>query len=213
MPGTAIVIGATGLTGQHLVNLLLESAGYGAVRAVGRKPLVIRHPKLQQSIISMDDEAALETALKGDVLFCCIGTTIKKAGSQAAFTAVDHDIPVRCGRIARKNGVPQFHLMSSIGAGKDARNFYLRTKGNTEEALKAMNFPALYIYRPSLLTGNRGEFRLGEQVSEWLSPVFSLLLQGGMKKYRPVKAAVVAERMLQKSKENEAGAHTVYFHV
>ncbi|MBO9155095.1 NAD(P)H-binding protein [Chitinophaga sp. GCM10012297] len=213
MPGTAIVIGATGLTGQHLVKLLLENSDYGTVRTVTRRPLPFQHPKLEQTVLQMEDDAALETALKGDALFCCIGTTIKKAGSQAAFTAVDHDIPVRCGRMARKNGVPQYHLMSSIGARQGARNFYLRTKGATEEALAGMNFPALYIYRPSFLTGNRGEFRFGEQLSQWLTPVFNFLLRGKLKKYRPVKAAAVAETMVKKSKEDEAGMHTVYFHL
>ncbi|RPD42475.1 NAD(P)H-binding protein [Chitinophaga barathri] len=213
MPGTAIVIGATGLIGQLLVQQLLDDGHYSEVRTITRKPLPLQHPKLKQTITSLENSVELEAALQGDALFCCIGTTIKKAGSQAAFTAVDHDIPVQCGHIARKNGVAQYHLVSAIGAKQGARNFYLRTKGATEAALAEMGFPSLYIYRPSLLLGDRKEVRFGEQAGQWLMPVFSFLLQGGMKKYRPVKAATVAETMLNKSKEKEGGVHTVYFNV
>lgn len=212
MPGTAIVIGATGLIGQQLVELLLSS-GYDAVKTISRRPLPLQHPKLEQSVASLEDGPELEEALKGDVLFCCIGTTIKKAGSQAAFTAVDHDIPVRCGRIARRNGVSQYHLVSAIGAKAGSRNFYLRTKGNVEAALTAMGFPSLYIYRPSFLVGERKEVRFGEQLAAWLMPVFNLVLQGNAKKFRPVKGATVAETMLRKSGEGEKGVHIVYFNL
>lgn len=212
MPGTAIVIGATGLIGQQLVQRLLHS-GYDEVRTVSRRPLPLEHPKLKQILTSLEGGPELEEALKGDALFCCIGTTIKKAGSRAAFTAVDHDIPVRCGQIARRNGVSQYHLVSAIGAKAGARNFYLRTKGNVEAALAATGFPSLYIYRPSFLVGDRKEVRFGEQLAQWLTPVFNLILQGNAKKYRPVKAATVAETMLKKSEEGEKGVHIVYFNL
>ncbi len=116
MPGTAIVIGATGLVGALLVQELLKDSHFEKVKALVRKPLPFRDGKLEQIVVDFTDEAALQSVLHGDVLFCCIGTTIKKAGSQEAFTAVDYDIPVRCGTIARRNGITQFHLVSSIGA-------------------------------------------------------------------------------------------------
>lgn len=209
MPQTAIVIGASGLVGNELVQALLQDETYSSVKAVVRRPLAIQHPRLVNLVLSFDDEKALTTALTGDVLFCCTGTTIKKAGSRKAFRAVDYDIPVRCGAIALKNNVSRFLLVSSIGANERSSNFYLRTKGETEQALMHMQYPSLYIFRPSLLMGRRKEFRFGEQVAQFLMPVFNFLLSGSRKKYRPVKAAVLAKNMIEKAKEEAPGVHVV----
>lgn len=212
MPGTAIVIGATGLVGSHLVQDLLQNSGYDKVKALVRKPLPFRDGKLEQIVVDFTDEAALQSVLHGDVLFCGIGTTIKKAGSQEAFTAVDYAIPMRCGTIARKNGIQQFHLVSSIGAQSSSKNFYLRTKGRTEAALRALQYPSLYIYQPSFLTGNRKEMRFGEQVALWIMPVFGFLLRGRWAKYRPVKAEDVAIKMRELSEKGSTGVHYILFH-
>lgn len=212
MPGTAIVIGATGLVGALLVQDLLANSGYEKVKALVRKPLPFRDGKLEQIVVDFTDEAALQSVLHGNALFCCIGTTIKKAGSQDAFTAVDYAIPVRCGTIARKNGITQFHLVSSIGAQASSKNFYLRTKGRAEAALRALEFPAIFIYQPSFLVGSRKEMRFGEQVALWVMPVFGFLLRGRWSKYRPVKAEDVARKMRELSEKGETGVHYVLFH-
>lgn len=209
MPKTAIVTGATGLIGNLLVQALLNDGTFDKVRAIVRKPLLIQDSRLENVVVSFEDDPALEQALQGDVLFCCIGTTIKKAGSQAAFTAVDHDIPVKTGAIALRNGVSQYHLVSSVGAKAHASNFYLRTKGQTEEALIRQGFPSLFIYRPSMLMGSRKEVRFGEQVAQLLMPVFSFLLKGRWRKYRPVKAETVALCMLENAKNGEKGVKVV----
>ncbi|WP_164714166.1 NAD(P)H-binding protein [Chitinophaga rhizosphaerae] len=212
MPGTAIVIGATGLVGSLLVQDLLENSGYAKVKALVRKPLPIRDGKLEQIVVDFTDDAALQSVLHGDVLFCCIGTTIKKAGSEEAFIAVDYAIPVRCGTIVRKNGIRQYHLVSSIGAQASSKNFYLRTKGRAEAALRALEFPAMYIYQPSFLIGNRKEMRFGEQVALWVMPVFGCLLRGRWSKYRPVRAEDVAKKMRELSEKGGPGVHYVLFY-
>lgn len=212
MRGTAIVIGATGLIGSLLVQDLLKNSQFTKVKALLRKPLPLRDGRLEQVVVDFTDDMALESVLHGDVLFCCIGTTIKKAGSQEAFNAVDYAIPVRCGTIARKNGITQFHLVSSIGAQASSKNFYLRTKGRTEAALRALQFPSLFIYQPSFLTGNRKEVRFGEQIAIMLMPVFSFLMRGRWRKYRPVKAENVAIKMRELSESGKTGVHYILFH-
>ncbi|MGX5817557.1 NAD(P)H-binding protein [Chitinophaga lutea] len=205
MPGTAIVIGATGLVGTQLTLALLKDGAYDHVRTVGRKPFPLSDPKLENVVIDMADDNALREALQGDVLFCCIGTTIKKAGSQAAFRAVDFDIPLRAATLSRENKVRQFHLISAIGARAASSNFYLRTKGEVEEALMKTGFPSLFIYRPSFLMGDRKEVRFGEQAALLLSPLMKLFLHGSLRKYRPVKAATVAQAMIGNAKRGTQG--------
>ncbi|SHK80166.1 Uncharacterized conserved protein YbjT, contains NAD(P)-binding and DUF2867 domains [Chitinophaga jiangningensis] len=205
MEKTAIVIGATGLTGTHLVSALLHDGYYTHIRVLVRKHWFNSRPGLESIIVDYSDEATLRTLIKGDVLFCCIGTTIKKAGSKENFRKVDFDIPVRCARIARENGVGQFLVMSSIGANLYSRNFYLRTKGQLEAAIEGVGFYSTSIFRPSFLLGQRQEFRLGEWLSKYLIQLFYFLLQGRWKKYRGIKAATVASAMLKVAKKNIPG--------
>jgi len=206
MPKTAIVIGGSGLIGNLLVQALLQDEAYSSVRALVRKPLAIQHPRLTNLVLRFDDENALNIALTGDVVFCCVGTTIKKAGSQAAFRAVDRDLPLRCAAVAHKNGVPQFQLVSAVGAKASSSNFYLRTKGETEDGLRKVGFASLYFLRPSFLIGNRSEVRIGEQIAAWLAPLLRILLP---KKYRPVKGVTVARKMIELDKSAQPGVHVI----
>lgn len=205
MNKTAIVIGATGLTGTHLVASLLHDPAFSKVKVLVRQPWAHARPKLESIIVDFDDEESLAAALQGDILFCCIGTTIKKARSQENFRAVDYGIPVKCARIAKEQGVSQFLLMSSINANPRSRNFYLRTKGQTEEAIQQAGFFSVNIFRPSVLIGQRNEFRLGEWIGKYLFQLFYFLLQGRWKKYRGIKAATVANAMIIAAKENDEG--------
>ena len=205
MNKTAIVIGATGLTGTHLVAALLQDPSFSKVKILIRQPWAHPRPGLESIIVDFDDAESLAAALQGDVLFCCIGTTIKKAGSQEQFRAVDYGIPVKCARIAREQGVSQLALISSIGANPHSRAFYLRIKGETEEAVQAMGFTGVYIFRPSVLIGTRNEFRLGEWLGKLLIQLFYFLLQGRWKKYRGIKAATVANAMIAAVKHADTG--------
>lgn len=207
MPQTAVVIGATGLTGSNLVNLLLHSPDFDKVKVLLRKPVLKQREGLEIIIVDFEDEEGLAAALHGDILFCCIGTTRRKAGSQEQFRQVDFNIPVRCATLAKRQGFSQFLLMSSVGANVNSRFFYLRTKGETEQAVTKLSFRSLHIFRPSALLGKRLDMRPGAILGQWLVQVFYFLLQGRWKKYRAIKASTVAKSMIAAAGKGEAGTH------
>lgn len=207
MSQTAVVIGGTGLTGRNLVTMLLHDERFSKVKVLLRTPTLKQRPGLEPVIVDFNDEEGLTQALTGDALFCCIGTTIRQAGSQEKFREVDFSIPVRCATIARKQGVRQFLLMSSIGASAISKNFYLRTKGETENAIMALAFPGYHIFRPSMLVGLRKDFRLGEWLGYILTGLFYFFLLGRWKKYRPIKASNVALGMIYAATNTPDGAH------
>lgn len=206
---TALIIGATGLIGSQLVDLLLESPLYEKVILFAKRPSGKSHVKLQEYVVDFDQPETYEHLVKGDDFFCAIGTTIKKAGSQSAFRKVDFDYPIVFSKIAKKNDVAQFLVVSSLGADKDSNNFYLKTKGEMEFDLTQANFKATKIVRPSLLLGPRSEFRLGERVGAVFMKVFSFLFIGKFKKYRPIESAIVARALFNLAQSNGKGS-TIY---
>jgi uncharacterized protein YbjT (DUF2867 family) len=187
--------------------MLLQDDRFSNVRVLLRTPTLTPRPGLEPIIVDFSDDESLSPALKGDVIFCCIGTTIRQAGSQEKFREVDFNIPVRCATIARRQGMAQFLLMSSIGASTTSRSFYMRTKGETENAVMALGYPGYHIFRPSMLVGVRKEFRLGEWFGYLLAGIFYFLLQGRWKKYRPIKAGNVALAMIHAAVNTPSGAH------
>jgi uncharacterized protein YbjT (DUF2867 family) len=207
MPQTAVVIGATGLTGTTLVTLLLHDPQFSKVRVLLRNPSFKQRPGLEVMLVDFNDEESLSGALEGDVIFCCIGTTIRQAGSKERFREVDFEIPVRCATLARRHGIQQFQLISATGANPRSRNFYQRTKGEVEQAIEKLGFPSLHIFRPSILLGVRKVFRLKEWLIILLVMVFYFLWQGRWRKYRPIKAANVARAMLSVAKKAPDGTH------
>ncbi len=198
----ATIIGATGLIGGHLLDMLLNDASFTTVRILIRRPLEISHPKLEKKLVDFSDMESFRLALEGtDVIFCCIGTTMKKMkGDQAAYRKVDYDIAVNAAKLGKANGCEKFVLVSAVGADSKSRNFYLRLKGETEEAVQASGIESVYTLRPSLLIGNRKEFRAGEKLAIWLMPLFSFLLPA---KYKPVKASEVARAMINAIKTGD----------
>jgi uncharacterized protein YbjT (DUF2867 family) len=193
----ALLAGASGLVGSFLLRQLLESPEYDRVIALGRRPLDLAHPKLTQVTA---DFAALDRVtadLRCDDAFCCLGTTIKRAGSPAAFRAVDHAAVLAFAWAARRNGARRFFLVSSLGADARSRVFYSRVKGETEEALAVLDFKTLAIFRPSLLLGPRTEKRLGERMGAMVLWLAEPLLLGRLRQYRAIRAEVVARAMLR----------------
>lgn len=193
----ALLAGASGLVGGILLRQLLESPEYKRVIALGRRPLELAHPKLTQVTV---DFAALDQVaadLRCDDAFCCLGTTIKRAGSPAAFRAVDHAAVLAFAWAARRNGAARFFVVTALGADARSRVFYNRVKGETEEALEVLDFKTLAIFRPSLLLGPRVEPRLGERIGAVVMWLADPLLLGSLRKYRAIQAEVVARAMLR----------------
>lgn len=202
MARTALIAGATGLVGGHLLRILLESPEYTQVITVGRRSLPLNHPKLNQQVVNLHHLDP--DLLKVDDLFCCLGTTIGKAGSQAAFREVDLEYPLNLGRVGKQAGIRSYLLVSSIGADTRSRFFYSRVKGETEESLKALGLPALHIFRPSLLLGERQERRIGEDIAA----IFTKPIAGLLGKYAPIAAADVARAMYHVARRAASGTRT-----
>src|SRR5512147_1182810 len=187
---TALLAGATGLVGGHLLRRLLADPRYRQVIAVSRKGLGIEHSRLRALITDFD---AIEAAIAGlgetvDGAFCALGTTIKIAGSRDAFRRVDFGYVVAFARAARLAGARRFMVISAIGASARSAIFYLRVKGETEEAVAALGYPALHIFRPGLLLGQRAESRPREALGMTLMPLLNPLMLGRTKAYRGIRA-------------------------
>ncbi len=204
---TAFLAGATGLTGGHCLKILLEDSLYSEIRVLTRKPLPLKHPKLREQIIDFDNLEQHGGFIAADHVFCCLGTTIKQAGSREAFRKVDLEYPVQIAQLARGNGATHYLLISALGANPDSRIFYNRVKGETEEKIKSITYPGVMIFRPSLLLGDREEFRTGEKVGEFLFRLVKPFLAGRLKKYRPVAAHKVARSMVELAKVELKGIH------
>ena len=206
---TAVVIGATGLIGNMVVEELLNDDAFSIVRTLTRKPLTIIHPKLQQKIVDFNDiNDYKEKFGEGDIIFCCIGTTQKKVqGDKEAYKKVDYDIPVNAARIGISRGYKKYVLVSAIGANESSSNFYLQLKGKTENAIKEFSFRSISIFRPAQLLGKRKEYRPEEKILQPITKFISLFLFGSLKKYRSIHAKDVAKAMVKESKQNNPGVH------
>jgi uncharacterized protein YbjT (DUF2867 family) len=197
---TALLLGATGLVGGHLLKQLLENPHYAQVVALTRRPLDVRHPKLRQEILDFDHPDA--SKIRGDDLFCALGTTLRKAGSKEAQYRIDCVYPFEVGKIARENGVRQFLLVSSVGADAKSSNFYLKTKGELEEKIQGLGFEHFVAARPSFLLGERKEFRLGERIGIALAKALAPLIP---RRYRGVGAEKVARALIAKANGGGVG--------
>jgi uncharacterized protein YbjT (DUF2867 family) len=191
--------------GRHCLRTLLAAPHYTEVVAIGRRPVALDHERLRQLVIDFERiEDALRSIVVDDV-FCCLGTTMQRARSREAFRRVDFVYPLALAKAARARGAKQFVLVSSLGANRQGRAFYLRTKGELEEALAALGFRALIIVRPSVLLGGRGESRPGETVAKVVMQLAAPLLIGRLRKYRPVAARRVALAMVAAANQDLSG--------
>jgi uncharacterized protein YbjT (DUF2867 family) len=202
---TALIIGSTGLIGSELLNLLLESSHYAKVITFVKRDTGIKHPKLTQHVIDFDKPETYKELVVGDDFFCTIGTTIKKAGSKEAFRKVDFEYPRQFASFALQNKVKQFLIISSLSADAKTGNFYLKTKGEIQDFLKDCNFESVAVLQPSLLLGNRTEFRLGEKVGAFFMKSLSFLFLGNLKKYKPIEGKTVAKALLKIAETNNKG--------
>lgn len=193
---TAILFGATGLVGGYCLELLLESPLYSNVKAFNRRKLNIQHPKYEEHIIDFDELENYADWIVGDDVFCCLGTTRKKAGSKAAFSKVDYTYVLEAAKVAAKNKANQFLLVSAVGADKDSMFFYNQIKGEIEVAVQQLNYWSIHIFRPSLLLGSRDEFRIAEKLATYASGIFNLVTDRLAPKYSAVHGEQVAKAMI-----------------
>jgi uncharacterized protein YbjT (DUF2867 family) len=204
---SALLVGASGLVGGHLLQLLLHEQRYKPVEVLVRRSLSIRDPQLNEHIIDFDHLDRNAELFRADDVFCCLGTTIRNAGSQEAFRKVDFTYVVQAAALASKNGAKQFLLVSSLGANPRSRAFYSRVKGEVEEAVSKLPFRGVHIFRPSFLLGEREERRRGEKLAIMLVKVLQPLMIAGWKRLRPVHAETVAAAMARVAGMNKQGVN------
>jgi uncharacterized protein YbjT (DUF2867 family) len=202
---TAWLAGGSGLVGSALLRMLLEDDDFAVVVSVGRRVLPVEHTKLVQVETDLATPADLETLPAPSVAFCCLGTTIKKAGSREAFRKVDHDAVILFAQAARKRGAQVFVHVTALGASPRSGNFYSAVKGETERDVGRVSFPSVYALRPSILDGDREESRPAEHVGLLVGRVIAPLLG----KYRPTPVANVAATMIALAKVPAPGVHVV----
>jgi len=201
---TAALIGATGLIGSYLLEELLNDPYFDTVRILIRRPIDITNPKLEKKIVDFNDSDSVLVALSNsDVVFCAIGSTMKKVkGNKDAYRKIDFEIPVNLARFCKMIGCEKFILVSSAGADAKSSNFYQSLKGETDQSVKQAGPKMIHIMRPSLLLGERKEFRLGENIGKSVMTTLSFLIP---EKYKAIQGKDVAKVMVALAKKKEVG--------
>lgn len=202
----ALIIGATGATGKDLVQVLLQDSAYTQILIFVRRATGINHPKLVEIFTDFDDVEAVSTQIIGDVLFSCLGTTLKAAGSKEKQWHVDLEIPMKFAELARKNDVSGIVLLSAYGASTTSSVFYSRMKGKLEEATTVLAFNRCIIFRPGLLLRKQTD-RSGERVMAGVLKFINML--GIVRKFRPMPTQTLAEKMARSARILPAGKHVI----
>lgn len=200
---TAIILGATGLTGSQLLDLLLQDERFEKVKILVRRTVGFTHPKLEEHMVDFDQPPYWQALVTGDVLFSALGTTIKKAGSQEAQHEVDYTYQYEVANAAARNGVPIYVLVSSSGANENSPFFYMRTKGELDRDVQGLHFHRINIVRPGFLDGTRKESRKTEGIGLQAIKLFNSW--GLFKNYRPIPARQLAQVMIELAFENTPG--------
>jgi uncharacterized protein YbjT (DUF2867 family) len=203
VPSVAL-LGATGLVGRHCLDLLARDPAFSRVVVLARRKFAeATAPRVEAHIVDFERLNERPDLFRVDQVICALGTTIKAVGgSKAKFRAVDHDLPLDAAKLASHEGARHFLLVSSLGASSDSRIFYNRVKGELEDALRSLAFRSLTIVRPSLLLGERSEFRLGEEIGKR----FSWVVPG---RYKPIHARDVAATLVRSAKEDLPGMRII----
>lgn len=204
---TALVIGATGMVGTQLIQQLIATTDNTKIISLVRRASGVKHPKLEEHVIDFDQPESWADFVKGDVLFSCLGTTLAKAQSKEAQYKVDFTYQYIVAQVAAQNKVPKYVLVSSAGANANSSNFYIRTKGELDEAVRKLPFSTINILRPGQLVGERNENRLGEKIG--LKVMYALNKMGLFKRYRPIEACQVARAMLLVASKDNSGINTL----
>lgn len=201
---TALLVGTTGLIGRQLLDLLLADDFYDKVVALTRKPLVIDHRKYDNRVVDFDRLTEYYADIVAQDVFCCLGTTMRVAGSKDAFKKVDYMYPLEVAKLAKASDAEQYLLISALGANEKSSIFYNKVKGETEKAIEKLNYSSFQIFRPSLLLGNRSEQRSGEDAAKTFYRIFGFLFPA---KYKAIESLTVAQAMLSVAKQKKPGLH------
>ena len=205
----ALVVGGTGLVGGHLISQLLSSDDYSSVTALVRKKGLPASEKMTEVVFDFKNEESFPKLDHCKHVFCCLGTTIKKAGSREAFRFVDFVLPVRLAKWAESNKAESFSIVTSMGADSSSSIFYNRVKGEVEQQIQEYSIPRINIFRPSLIMGKRKEFRLGEIVGKVVFLILNPLMIGVAKKYRGIHAENIAKGMIYHLDKLQEGVHII----
>lgn len=197
----AILLGSTGLTGNHLLKLLQKDDDFEKIVLLNRKPLSIHDPKVEEHIVNFSSLDKATSLFEGDVVYCCIGTTSAKTPDKEEYRAIDYGIPVQAAQIAKKNQIQNFIVVSAMGANAKSRIFYNRTKGEMQEAVIDEKIPNTYILQPSLIIGKRYEKRRLEKISGFFMKVFDFMIPT---KYKAVHSKTIAKAMVYLTKNKVA---------
>ncbi len=204
---TALVFGATGLTGSKLVELLVDDGRYSEIIVFVRRKYGFENQKIKVKLVDFSIPQSFQEDIVGHDVFCCLGSTMKQSNnSHTAFRSVDIDLTIKIAEMASLNKVSSFIVVSSIGASTTSRNFYLRTKGKMEARLKKIPFQNLVIVRPSILLGPRNDKRSFERAGQTMAKLFKFAFVGKLKKYRGINAKDLASAMIHIANQNEGTA-------
>ncbi len=196
MPKTAIILGATGLTGSLVLDQLLSDDRYDTVKLFSRSSCGIEHEKIQEFLGDLLEMEQFKADFTGDEVYCCIGTTKKKTPDKELYRAIDFGIPATAAQLAKENHVQGFAVVSALGANSKSLFEYNRIKGDMEKAVKESGIKSTYILQPSLIVGDRNEHRSGEGFAAGLFRFLKPIMIGPLKKYRAVEAKDIAAKMI-----------------
>jgi uncharacterized protein YbjT (DUF2867 family) len=202
---TALIAGASGLIGGHCLTLLLENENYSNVISIGRRALEVTHPKLQQHVVDFNELESYRELFKVNHVFCCLGTTIKTAGSKEKFRLVDYVFPIKMAQLAQSNGVEVYSIITAMGANAKSSIFYNQVKGEVENELKTLDIPAIHVLQPSLLLGDRKESRTGEAIAQAIFKVINPIFVGKLKQFKGIPGKRVAEKMVALANNGSKG--------
>lgn len=196
MGKTAIILGATGLTGGLLLEQLLADNRYEKIKLFSRSTCGITNPKIEEHLVDLFQLKSHQEQFTAHVVFCCIGTTKAKTPDQETYLKIDYGIPVSAAEIAKENGIQTYIVISALGADKNSKVFYSRTKARMEEAVLAQQIPNTYVLQPSLIGGSRDEKRLGEKLAKMVMTILNPFLMGSLAKYKSIQPETIATCMV-----------------
>ena len=208
MPYSVILVGSSGLIGSNLLSELIQSEAISEILLLVRRSTDVSSSKVKELIVNFEKPNSYSIDIQADIIYSCLGTTKSETPNSSLYRQIDLEYPLNLAKLGQKNGVAQFHIISSLGADAGSSNSYLKLKGELEQELKKLTISSLHIYQPSFLIGERKKDRLADKI---MKPVFRLidpLLIGSLKKYRSIKAADVARVMLNQSIKDLKGTFT-----